>query len=249
MKPLRLALAITVFVFLLTPSALADWFPGDDFKMHHPQLPDPNGWDVDVTTDTIYDDFLCTETGPINDLHFWVSWKQGLVGQIDWIDISLHADVPDPDGPGPEYSHPDSVMYNDPNTLWTHHFLPSDFIVNPYGNGLQGWYAPEEPLVIPDDHTEFFQVNIPRIDAPFFQQEGTIYWIGIHIGVADPGTAIGWKTTQDHFNDDATYYYGGWQELRDPETMESLDMAFVITPEPATLALFAIGGLILFRKR
>ena len=26
--------------------ALADWDEGDDHKMHWPQLPDPQGWDV-----------------------------------------------------------------------------------------------------------------------------------------------------------------------------------------------------------
>jgi len=33
-----------------------------------------------------------------------------------------------------------------------------------------------------------------------------------------------------------------------PDTGASLDMAFVITPEPATLTLLGLGGL-LFRKR
>jgi len=46
--------------------------------------------------------------------------------------------------------------------------------------------------------------------------------------------------------DDAVWYgldTERWIELRDPITGESLDMAFVITPEPATLALLALGGL------
>ena len=32
-----------------------------------------------------------------------------------------------------------------------------------------------------------------------------------------------------------------WAELRDPFTGESLDLSFVITPEPASLALMALG--------
>jgi hypothetical protein len=31
---------------LLAAVASADWFPGDNHKMHFPQLPDAQGWDV-----------------------------------------------------------------------------------------------------------------------------------------------------------------------------------------------------------
>ena len=55
--------------------------------------------------------------------------------------------------------------------------------------------------------------------------------------------AIGWKQSGSaHFNDDAVWYSkssGRWMELRDPQTRESIDLAFVITggqpaptPEP-----------------
>ncbi len=253
MRKILLTLMLVVGVILLTAPAQADWFPGDPFKMHYPQLPDPNGWDVDVTTDTVYDDFLCTETGPIEDLHFWTSWKGDIIGQITWIDVSLHGDVPAGADPNPliPYSHPDSVMYSDPNTLWGQRFLPGQFIEVPAGTGDQGWLAPSftQPQWNRPDHQQFFQINIPQIDNPFIQQKDTVYWLGIHIGVADIGTEIGWKTTLDNWNDDATYVYSGWQELIDPINGESLDMAFVITPEPASLALLALGGIALIRRR
>ena len=43
-----------------------------------------------------------------------------------------------------------------------------------------------------------------------------------------------------------------WQELWDPRTdipAVSLDMAFVITPEPATLGLLLLGGLALLLRK
>ena len=40
-----------------------------------------------------------------------------------------------------------------------------------------------------------------------------------------------------------------FNELRDPFTGESLDLAFVITPEPATLGLLALGALLCLRQR
>ncbi len=259
MRRSLLTLMFIVGVILLTAPAQADWFLGDPYKMHHPQLPNPDGWDVDVTTDTVYDDFLCTETGPINDLHFWTSWRNDDIGTITWIDVSLHGDVPAGADPDPliPYSHPDTLMYgSNPAPLWFKRFLPHEFVEIPYGNGAQGWLAPSftEPQYTLPDHNQYFQVNIPFIENPFVQQEGTIYWLGIHIGVQEVGTEIGWKTSLDNWNDDAAYYYGGWKELVDNHPTsatfgQSLDMAFVITPEPASLALLTLGGLALIRRR
>ncbi|MFA7237845.1 MAG: PEP-CTERM sorting domain-containing protein, partial [Phycisphaeraceae bacterium] len=73
----------------------------------------------------------------------------------------------------------------------------------------------------------------------------------------------GWKTadmtlypspyTGNHYQDDAVFYNGTtWQELFDPRFptgQVSLDLAFVITPEPTSIALLTIGGLALLRRR
>ena len=234
-------------ILAVSGAALGDWDLGDGHKMHYPQLPDQTGWDVDVTTDTVYDDFQCSWTGPIDDFHFWVSWERDMPSDIIWIDVSIHGDVPATQS-GMGFSHPDSLMYGDP--LWKQTFLPGQWMYRPYGQGDQGWLSPEESSSSRPDHMFYDQINITNIDNPFIQEKDTIYWVGLHIGVADPQTAIGWKTTQDHWNDDATYYYGGgWNELIDPLTQESLDMAFVITPEPVTLCLLGLGGLGLLRRR
>ena len=45
---------------------------------------------------------------------------------------------------------------------------------------------------------------------------------------------IGWKTSQNHWNDDAVYMYNQWYELIDPVTQESLDLAFVINNDQVT---------------
>ena len=133
-------------------------------------------------------------------------------------------------------------------------FLPGQFIEAPGGTGDQGWLAPSfsPPQWNRPDHQEFFQINIPQIDNPFIQQKDTIYWLGIDIGLEGPlGPEIGWKTTLDNWNDDAAYVYSGWQELIDPLTGGSLDMAFVITPEPSSLALagFGLAALLVLRRR
>ena len=49
--------------------ALADWNPGDPYKWL--QMPDvtSNGVDVSVGAVGLADDFLCTSSGPITDIH------------------------------------------------------------------------------------------------------------------------------------------------------------------------------------
>jgi hypothetical protein len=72
----------------------ADWNPNDPYKMHFPQLPDPNGWDVAFAwqdpgvpgigqpaqrvPNFLADDWRCSETGPVSDVHFWLSMQGDL---------------------------------------------------------------------------------------------------------------------------------------------------------------------------
>ncbi len=53
-------------------TAPCDWQRGDAHKMHWPQLPDlgATGVDVSLSRVTLADDFKCTATGPIRDIHF-----------------------------------------------------------------------------------------------------------------------------------------------------------------------------------
>jgi len=62
--------------------ALGDWQPGDGHKMHFPQLPDEDGWDVRASYICLADDWECSEDGFVRDMHFWGSWRNGDVGLI-----------------------------------------------------------------------------------------------------------------------------------------------------------------------
>ncbi len=228
--------------FLALP-ALADWDPGDPFKMHFPQLPDPTGWDVNATYPKVLaDDWLCTETGPVSDVHLWVSSHQyDGPPQIQGIHLSIHTDVPDP-----AFSHPGEL-------LWARDFaVPDPHIrIRQYGTGPQGWYDPNTGFWQRPDHEVFYQINITDIPEPFLQYVGTVYWLDVSFMVPPGITPVGWKTSFLHFRDDAVwgdYPNPQWRELRDPVNQQSLDMAFVITPEPASLLLLGLAVVTLRRR-
>jgi hypothetical protein len=71
-----------------------------------------------------------------------------------------------------------------------------------------------------------------------------VYWLDVRAESFDPNAVFGWKTSLDHWNDDAVYWDDTFspipQELvypaGHPMEGQSIDLAFVIVPEPATLA-------------
>jgi len=248
---------------LLAAPALADWDPIDGTKMHYPQFPDPEGWDVRATYYTaLADDFMCMETGPITDFHIWTSYKGDQIvdmADIEFIHTAIYTDVP-----------ATTETWSMPGELRWHHDWMLDPPIGPLptmrpaGTGTQGWYDPLAGLVLQEDHHEFQQWNF-FIDDPadaFEQQEGEIYWLEMSFKLTaaaiEDGKRIGWKTSgSQQWNDDAVYrevvegQEPEWLELTDPiYPQESLDLAFVITPEPASLMLLATGaGALLMRRR
>ena len=87
-------------------------------------------------------------------------------------------------------------------------------ITSPYE---QGWYDPATEEVIPNDHVLYYQYNITDIPEPFIQHQGEIYWLELCMEVADPeNTRWGWKSSEDHWNDDAVWRGEDWQDLFEP---------------------------------
>lgn len=209
------------------------------------QPPDLNqtGMDVDATFDFILaDDFLCTQRSLITKVTVWGSWE----GEIDpdfqqaggaRFTLSLHKDIPDPDGPGPEYSMPGEV-------LWVKTFEPYSYFYDvEMANILEWWYNPAQQFAIfPGDQVCWrYEFDIPAAEA--FCQEGTpdqpiVYWLDVQAEVMQAGTRFGWKTSYQHWNDDAVWgmgvepFLGPWNELRYPFEHpwggQSIDLAFAI---------------------
>jgi hypothetical protein len=189
----------------------------------------------------VADDWKCIETGPVSDIHFWFSYKQDQQVPITGVHASIHEDVPAMPG---TYSHPGKLLWERDFSITS----PEIKIAGPFSGPGQGWFDPRNNQFNKPDHNLYWQMNITNIKEPFVQELGTIYWLDLSIFTpAGVPQTVGWKTSKDHFNDDAVWGVfptPEWKELRDPITQESLDMAFVITPEPSSLALLLLGALL-----
>ncbi|UCG49589.1 MAG: hypothetical protein JSU94_07370, partial [Phycisphaerales bacterium] len=218
-----------------------DWVEGDDHKMHWPQLPDlaPTGMDVDMYWTSLADDFKCSESGLVTDIHFWGSFADDCLppgGPASvFLRLTFYSDVPA--GVDQPFSRPGEP-------LWTRDFAPCQYTVRKVADDREeGWFDPATGFYAPANHFKAYQYNIciDPDDNAFEQEAGRIYWLEIqHIhGDVDPEYTFGWKTTPFdlHFNDDAVYFTpdAGWLPLRYPQGHElegeTLDLAFVITGE------------------
>lgn len=229
------ALALGTLLLAAAGPVVAHWVPADGHKMHWPQLPDEQGWDVKATYPVVLaDDWKCSETGPITDIHFWGSWRDvtgdgiGDVGVIQTFQIGIWSDIPDPDGSGPLFSRPGS-------RIWFGEV--SNFGVAPIDpTTLEAWFDPSKDpdVVVPNDHNSYFQYNVFFDQAglpPFPQVAGTIYWLSIS-AVLQPGQPLpyewGWKSTINHFNDDAVWGMDGlfqWQDIYEPPRVNNFSGA------------------------
>jgi len=243
------AIVTLVVMGIVAGTALADWDLRDQHKMHYPQMPDINGWDINATHPKVLaDDWKCSETGPVADVHLWGSWKRGQEGQIRKIHLSIHTNIPagvdTPSMPG--------------DLLWQRDFDPSQFTIRDAGTGVQGWYDPNTNEWEYEDHNMFHQINIVDIQKPFPQEREEIYWLDVWVELEESPvqTMWGWKTSgSPQFMDDAVWTddvagaVTPWTELVGPDG-NSLDLAFVITPEPTSMAVLGLGALgVLFRRR
>jgi len=288
MNPRMIAAVFAALAVVAAP-ALADWDPGDPYKMHYPQLPDLTSRGLDVlagprpiqtpgaalTEKFLADDWLCTASGPVADIHIWGSYNEDQLLLTDpgrtLFSLVIFDNVPA--GPGANFSHPGVP-------LWSAYVRPEKARI--YANANERFYDPNTDQIIGID-TQVWQFNFRFPEATAFQQKrGDIYWLGVHhtldldengaVDVMDLSrlvsvfpAAFGWKTSGvQQFMDDAVWadvvtlnadphvvpQIVDWHPLVYPGTTESLDLAFVITPEPSclVLVLLAAVGVITARR-
>jgi hypothetical protein len=219
----------------VAPRSFADWPNTNATKWVQYPNQTTNGIDILMSKPLLLaDDFLCTNAGPITDIHLWTSWLMDETNPVPFT-LSIWSDVPTNEfNP---YSHPRDL-------LWTETITPDKvqarawFTNQPPG---EWFWDPRQPE--PQDHdTIVWQYNFYPTQP--FRQEGTlenpvVYWLSVTVPA--PMVQIGWKTSTNHWNDDAVWVETDlegnpimpWKELRDPfEPTISLDLAFALTTEP-----------------
>ncbi|UCC79706.1 MAG: IPTL-CTERM sorting domain-containing protein [Candidatus Zixiibacteriota bacterium] len=222
MKKLLLLVSVTALAvgLLASPLSAQGW---PNHKMHHPQLPDLIGWDVNATSSypppgqgiTLADDWMCMKSGPVEDIHFWGSWKDrdgnpatdDSLTSMPWFTLRIWSN-----NPGPP-SRPDVMLWE-----WMGEIpgVPSE------PPTLEGWYDPSviEYLLVNNDHIPYWRYDflLPPGTTPFMQDSGSVYWLSITAHLWDLSYQWGWKNSRDHFMDDAVWAdpAGSWQPIVEP---------------------------------
>jgi hypothetical protein len=194
----------------------------------------PEGVDVSLGT-PLADDFVCTQSGPITDVHFWASFLNDLLpaggpGSLT-LTLTIYEDVPV--GPGNPYSHPGKP-------LWGQTFAPGQYQAANNFTSQEWWHDPAVSAWIPNADTNMYQFDFYIDPGEAFRQvEGTIYWLGVSNNAAGGANfSFGWKTTyRPSFNDDACWLDVNagwvWRELYygdgHPRAPESIDLAFALS--------------------
>ena len=165
------------------------------------QWPNPFGYDVWNSTPfppgvtdgpwVLADDFICTNTGPITDIHLWGSWLNNQVSSNTttfW--IAMFADVP-ANPPNVPFSHPGGL-------IWEQCFAPGQYSESLYGSGQEYFLDPGPPQIVGSDSQIWYYCFYPT--NPPIQQGSTsnpkTYWLAVFAqmptGAQSP---FGWKTT------------------------------------------------------
>jgi hypothetical protein len=176
------------------------------------QFPDmANGFNIPAfpPENIVADDWLCREGKPITEVHFWGSyldpsgmehWEQDNPGPpqmplpatpgVEMFRLSFHADVPAGVDPEMPWSHPGELLQEA--------LLDKDQVIERYWDSIphidvtgKRWW----------EHKFYY---IVRLQRPFEQKAGNVYWLDIAAQRA-PGSNFvwGWETSKDHWNDDA----------------------------------------------
>src|ERR1041384_3582599 len=184
-----------------------------------------NGMNVyDMAPKILGDDFRCSFTGPITDIHFWGSWLNNLVGVLTNVQISFWSDIP---ATQDSFSQP-GVQ------LWTTNYVPGQFTQQFYTNSNESFFNPNINQIIGTD-TFVFRYNFcVDPERAFIQTNGVTYWLTVQ-ALGNNGT-FGWKSSGTHCYDDGVWGaapFPIWQELRYPPEHplagRSFDLAFELT--------------------
>jgi hypothetical protein len=216
--------------------------PIESLKWDQPPDLDNTGMDVNLSQygvsdiDGLADDFICTQSGPITDIHFWGSFLDDVVPPLPYqvFELTIYSDIPA--GVYAPWSMPGDI-------LWRTYRGSGDYTVTQITDNNPEdyyWYIGNY-FWIPDNHLNCYQYDFyfPP-ESAFAQTEGIIYWLGIRDMTWDETYYFGWKTTpiEYRWNDDAVWMCDPpafWCDIHYPEGHEytdlSIDLAFALSTQ------------------
>jgi len=202
------------------------------------QLPDltTDGVDVYCMNDVVLaDDFRCTETAYITDIHIWGSWLLDDV-PIDLPEIVIGFWTDNPSG---QNGHSEPLELR-----WEHTFEAGTYAMEPYVEAEDGewFYKPHlESAEFPGDF-QVWKLNfyIPEEEA-FIQHWDSIYWLSVNVQTETGFMGeIGWKSSCYPYNNYAVWQIDQptWELLDYPSQHhladEYMDLAFYVSGDPVT---------------
>ena len=168
------------------------------------QPPNPTGYDVlNSGPWVLADDFICTNSGPISDIHIWGSWLNDNHGTVTNFWLGIYDDVPvNPNNPS---SHPG-------NLLWSESFPVGQFAESSVEPSQEQFLDPGPGAVTGSDTQIWYYCFQPT--NPFTQTGSSTaprtYWLAAYAQVATvvgsgPTPQYGWKTTFTVQNDTSVH--------------------------------------------
>jgi hypothetical protein len=198
------------------------------------QAPNLSGYDVFSEPNVLADDFVCTATGPISDIHIWGSWRNNLVDTnaiTFW--LGIYDDVPvSANNP---FSHPGT------NLLWQQWFAPGQYAESFWGSGQESFLDPVSLDTSPETNAWYycFYPTNPFVQLGTAAAPKT-FWLAVDaelpVGI---GYQFGWKTTPTVQNDVSVHApWPGYAPTNNPgwtptmlPTGAPLDLAFSLTTQ------------------
>lgn len=171
-------------------------------------------------TTWLADDWLCTSTGPINEIVVYGSWLEDRIplnptGTHGNFTLAILTDIPANQSPT-GYSMPGEI-------LWMGEFGPMSgrpYLADFWAEAPEQYFDPTQNVIVGPD-TAVWRYSFPvDLAEPFVQEEGTIYWLAVVNWDPDENQVIdfndlnyqyGWKTSPTHWNDNAVFSMFGDQ--------------------------------------
>ncbi len=178
------------------------------------------------------DDFPCTNSGPITDIHLWGSWLRDRPDTNAVFTLAIWSDVPT-NSANPSFSHPGT-------RLWSETFSYGQYVVCLYTNTPERFTDAAFDLYGYSSNLYYLCFNIDPSHS--FYQTGTPtartnYWLSATVQSPAGGDYFGWKSSWNAYNDVAVAAYNGnfyplpgdWFPIADATTGLPLNLAFKIT--------------------